>query len=104
MRFRYVDRRLHRHLNGHPHRHARSERYTESLVFFPSDTPPGRKRRRLLFVVILMTAAAALVWPVYPLFSGIFPLIMGLPLSMAWIALWLTVVFAALVWLYRSED
>ena len=76
----------------------------KGLVFFPPDTPLGRKRRRLLFVVILMTAAAALVWPVYPLFSGIFPLILGLPLSMAWIALWLTVVFAALVWLYRSEE
>lgn len=76
----------------------------KGLVFFRPDTPPDRKRRRLLFVVILITAAVALVWPVYSLFSGIYPLILGLPLSMAWIALWLTVVFVALVWLYRSED
>ena len=76
----------------------------KGLVFFPPDTSPGHRRRRLLFVGILMTVAAALVWPVYPLFSGIFPLILGLPLSMAWIVLWLTVVFAALGWLYRSEE
>ena len=75
----------------------------KGLVFFPPDTPPGHRRRRLLFVVILMTAAAALVWPVYPLFSGIFPLILGLPLSMAWIVLWLTIMLVALAWLYRSE-
>lgn len=75
----------------------------KGLVFFPPDTPPVRRRRRLLFVVVLMTAALALVWPVYPLFSGIFPLILGLPLSLTWVILWLTVVFAALAWLYRSE-
>lgn len=76
----------------------------KGLVFFRPETPLGHKRRRFLFVVILMVAAVALVWPVYSLFSGIYPLILGLPLSMAWIALWLTVVFVALVWLYRSEE
>ena len=75
----------------------------KGLVFFPPETSPGRRRQRLVFVVILMTAAAALVWPVYPLFSGIFPLILGLPLSMAWIVLWLTIMLVALAWLYRSE-
>ncbi len=76
----------------------------KGLVFFPPDTSPGRRRQRLVFVVILMTAAAALVWPVYPVFSGIFPLILGLPLSMAWIVLWLTIMLVALAWLYRSEE
>ena len=79
------------------------EAIPKGLVFFPPDTSPGRKRRRLLFVVILMMVAMALVWPMYPLFSGIFPLIFGLPLSLAWIAVWLTVVFVALVWLYQAE-
>jgi hypothetical protein len=74
------------------------------LVFFPPDTPPGRRRRRLAFIAILVAAMLALLWPIYPLFAGVFPLILGLPLSLAWPVLWLAVVFAALVWLYRSES
>lgn len=75
----------------------------KGLVFFPPRTSPGHRRRRLVFVVILIAAALALIWPVYPMFAGIFPLILGLPLSLAWIVLWLAVVMTALVWLYRSE-
>ena len=80
-----------------------SSNVPRGLVFFPPNTPPARRRKRLLFVVVLLAAAVALVWPVYVLFSGIFPLVLGLPLSLAWPVLWLIVIFAALVWLYRSE-
>ena len=73
------------------------------LVLFPPNTAPDRRRRRLVFVVIVIVAALALIWPIYPLFSGIYPLILGLPLSLAWVVLWLAVVLAALFWLYRSE-
>ena len=73
------------------------------LVLFPPGTPPARRRQRLVFVVILLVAGLALLWPIYPLFSGVFPLILGLPLSLAWIVLWLAVVLSALVWLYRSD-
>ena len=45
-----------------------------------------------------------LVWPVYPLFSGIRPLILGLPLSLAWIVFALAAGFTALVTLYLSEE
>jgi hypothetical protein len=58
----------------------------------------------LFFVTVLLIAALALVWPVYALFSGIYPLVLGLPLSLAWPVLWLAVVFIALAWLYRSES
>ena len=76
----------------------------KGLVFFPPNTPPGHRRRRLVFVAILIVAALALIWPIYPMFSGIFPLILGLPLSLAWVVLWLAVVMATLGWLYRSEE
>ena len=48
--------------------------------------------------------AASLVWPVYPLFSGVFPLILGLPLSLAWIVLQLAVAFTAFLILYLTEE
>jgi len=54
-------------------------------------------------MAVLLTTAMALVWPVYALFSGISPLVLGLPLSMAWPVFWQAVMFATLVWLYRSE-
>ncbi len=75
----------------------------KGLVFFPHNTPPERRRRRFVFVAILLVTAVALIWPIYPVFSSAFPLILGLPLSLAWIVLWLAVMMTALIWLYRSE-
>ncbi len=53
--------------------------------------------------MIYFVAALMVTWPVYTLFSGTFPLILGLPLSLAWIVLALAVIFCALLWLYRSD-
>ncbi len=66
--------------------------------------PPARRRQRLVFVAILIATALALIWPIYPLFSGIYPLVFGLPLSLAWVVLWLSVMLLALVWLYRADS
>lgn len=73
------------------------------LVFFTDHASPSTRRRRVVFVSIVLVAALALIAPVYPLFGGIRPLILGLPLSFAWVILWLAIVFAALVWTYRSD-
>jgi hypothetical protein len=54
--------------------------------------------------VIFAALTAALVWPVYPMFSGIRPLIFGLPLSLAYIVIVLLAMFAALIWLYLGEE
>lgn len=74
------------------------------LVFFPPGTAPLRRRRRLVFLSICCAAALATNWPVYSLFAGTFPLVAGLPLSLAWVVLWMLIVFGAQVWLYRSEE
>ena len=73
------------------------------LVFFTDRASPSTRRRRITFMIIVLVAGLAVVAPVYPLFSGIRPLILGLPLSFAWVILWLAIVFAALVWTYRSD-
>jgi len=74
------------------------------LVLFRPGTDAGFKRRRLIFLAVALLAAAAVVWPIYPLASGIFPLIFGLPLSFAWVVMALLVVFAALLWLYWHDE
>ncbi len=82
----------------------RPEALPKGLVLFRPGTGPDRRRRRLAFLAVYLVVAALLVWPIYPLFSGIRPLILGLPLSLAWVVSALSVMFAALLWLYRSED
>ncbi len=81
-----------------------SEAMPSGLVLFRPGTDPARKRRRQIFLVIYFVAAALLIWPIFPLFSGIHPLILGLPSSLAWVLLALAVMFVALVWLFRHED
>lgn len=74
------------------------------LVLFRPGTDAAKRRRRQIFLVAYLVAAAMVLWPVFPLFSGIRPLILGLPLSLAWVMLALGVVFVALVWLYQTEE
>lgn len=74
------------------------------LVLFRPGTDPARRQRRSIFLAIYLVVAALLVWPVFPVFSGIRPMILGLPFSLAWVIMVLGVMFAALLWLFRSED
>lgn len=73
------------------------------LRLFPPGTPARVRRAKKIFLCVLLTAAAAIVWPVLSWVAGPRPFVLGLPLPFAWIILWLLVVFAALVWLYRVE-
>ncbi len=81
-----------------------SEALPIGLVLFRLGSDPARRRRRLVFLAVYLAAALMLIWPIYPLFSDIRPLILGLPLSLAWVLLALGVMFAALLWLYRTDD
>lgn len=77
--------------------------WPRGLVLFPRRTPRRLRWGKLAFAAVAALTALALVWPIYPLFSGVRPLILGLPLSFAWVVLWLGLVFVALVALYRLE-
>lgn len=60
-------------------------------------------RRKIIFVVALLIIQLCLIWPVYPLFADIYPLILGIPLSFAWIIFVLFAAFFLLLWYYLSE-
>ncbi len=87
-----------------PDAEQRPEAVSLGLTLFHPGVDPAKRRRRLIFIAVYLFVAALLVWPVFPMFSGIHPLILGLPLSLAWVVLALTVMFGALVWLYLRED
>lgn len=74
------------------------------LVLFPPGSSARHRRRRLAFLAVYLLLVAALVWPIYPYFSGALPLILGLPLSLAWVVMVLVAGFGALLALYLSED
>lgn len=76
----------------------------KGLTLFTPDKPPAYRRQRLIFVAILVVVEVCLIWPIYPLASRIEPTILGLPFALVWVIINLLVVFAALIWLFRSES
>ncbi len=58
---------------------------------------------RTLTVVYLLTALIFVTWPGLVPFSRIEPLVLGLPFSMAWIAMWVAGTVVVLYLLDRVE-
>ncbi len=87
-----------------PDTRQRPETPPAGLALFRPGTDPARRRRRQVFLIVYLVVAALLTWPIFPRFSGIRPLVFGLPFSLAWVIMALAVMFAALVWLYNTED
>jgi len=70
---------------------------------FPSHLSPRERvvyRVATLFFVVLFFA---LIWPVYPRFAGIRPLILGMPLSLAYVVGLVLVSFFGLLALFLWE-
>lgn len=70
---------------------------------FPSHLSPRERvvyRAATLFFVVLFFA---LIWPVYPRFAGIRPLILGVPLSLAYVVGLLLASFFGLLALFVWE-
>lgn len=62
-----------------------------------------KKARHRIFIGIALLALLAFIWPIYPLAARIRPLVFSLPFGFAWLVLWILIVFAALLWLYRGD-
>ncbi|MFK7847319.1 MAG: hypothetical protein AB8G77_18635 [Rhodothermales bacterium] len=76
----------------------------KGLVFFAPDASPAYKRRRIIFAVIASLACLSIIWPIYPLFSTIYPMLFSIPFSLGWLVIWLIITMGALSWLYKSES
>lgn len=61
------------------------------------------KRKKIIFLLLLLGIQMALIWPVYPLFSSIDPMILGLPFSFIWVILMLFCAFFLLLWYYLND-
>ncbi|MBX2819277.1 MAG: hypothetical protein KTR29_06325 [Rhodothermaceae bacterium] len=78
-------------------------KYPKGLYFFHPQAPRTYRRNRWVFVVVMSLIALAISWPIYPYFSGIYPMIGGFPLSFSWIILCLLVSLVALITLYNLD-
>lgn len=81
----------------------RASETTQGLALFRNHKPASRKRR-ITFLVIYAVVVVMLTWPVFPRFAAAEPLILGLPISFAWVVAALLIMFGALIWLYRSDN
>lgn len=57
-----------------------------------------------MFCIVIATLSTFLVWPGYSLFSAPTPLILGFPLSFAWVIMGTIIGFVSLYILYRMDN
>lgn len=72
-------------------------------VIFREGTSAKAKRRRLVFCAVTLLVGSALIWPVYPRFATVEPMVAGLPFGMAWVIAVLIAMFVNTLLLYRSD-
>lgn len=70
----------------------------------PSDLDPDQRRVYRGALVFFLVVLAALVWPVYSLFADIRPLVLGMPLSLAWVVAWVLASFVGLLSIFLWES
>jgi cytochrome bd-type quinol oxidase subunit 1 len=60
--------------------------------------------RKKIFLGLLFVIQLCVIWPGYALFADIYPMILGLPLSFAWIVAMLLTAFFLLLWYYLTDS
>jgi hypothetical protein len=73
-------------------------------VFFSSKLTPSERRVYRAATIFFIAVFFAFMWPIYPFFNRIRPLILGMPASLFYLVCLLTVAFVAILSLYRWED
>lgn len=66
--------------------------------------PDSRRRVHTAVVLYFIFVFLALMWPIYPFFSRIFPMLLGIPLSLVYLVFLLVLSFLVLLGLYLWED
>ena len=55
-------------------------------------------------VAFCVAAFIAVVWPVYSWFSGIYPMVLGMPMSLFYLVIVIAIVFSVMLGLFLWED
>ncbi len=62
------------------------------------------RRARRAVALFFLVAFLSLIWPVYSYFAGERPLVLGMPLSLFYVAAWLVASFLVLLGLFLLEE
>jgi TRAP-type C4-dicarboxylate transport system permease small subunit len=73
-------------------------------VVFSSKLTPSERRVYKAATILFIAVFFAFMWPIYPIFNRIRPLILGMPASLFYLVFLLAVAFVAILALYRWED
>jgi len=76
----------------------------KNIVLFQKKTPPKKRSIYSLFTIFFIVCILAVVFPFYAVGNRVTPYIMGMPFSMAWIVIWIILLFIGLVLLYAWES
>jgi len=76
----------------------------KNIVLFRKDIPPKKRRVYSIFSVFFIICVLAVIFPFYAVANRVTPYIMGMPFSMAWIVIWIILLFIGLVLLYAWES
>ena len=64
----------------------------------------SRRAGRILFACFFLAYAIAVTWPGLLPFNRVRPLVLGLPFSFAWVALWIVLGFLVFLTVDRTES
>ena len=78
------------------------EQIPNRLIFSANNS--RRKKRAYIVVILLTFVQLSMIWPIYPLFASATPLILGFPLSFAWVILMVICSFSFLLWFFLNEE
>lgn len=78
------------------------EQIPNRLIFSANNS--RRKKRAYIVVILLTFVQLSMLWPIYPLFASATPLILGFPLSFAWVILMVICSFSFLLWFFLNEE
>ena len=73
-------------------------------VIFSSELSASERRVYQAATILFIAVFFAFLWPIYPIFNHIRPLILGMPASLFYLVFLLCVAFAAILALYLWED
>ena len=71
--------------------------------FMPSGLTRRQRRVYGAVTVFFLVVFVAMMWPVYALFSGFRPFVLGMPLSLFYVVAWLVASFLVLLGLFAWE-
>ena len=73
-------------------------------VIFSSELSPSERRVYKAATILFIAVFFASMWPIYPIFNHVRPLILGMPASLFYLVFLLGVAFVAILALYLWED